>query len=453
MVKLRGGRETTNSKKASTAQGTAPKKKKQAAAPAARPRLPKSPGTPARKSARKASSKTPVSQGKTDVGSVGSVGSFGSGARGLENSLLKQLVQDLEAFGGVHKFEKAKNTLSYDILDKRLDLYGSRGDPVRRQITTYVTRWKAYTPDEYKSRVVLKYLTSTEDQATVNQATLKGDNSVSTFAEETVAETHDTDDPFDILGLVIDTSPTSLPRSREATTSSEPEQAAPELAPPELAPPKLAPPEPAAAHFPNMSTRPTLTPEGWRCMYASLYWLPWFVSHSHSSFSVSLRRLLDPPIQVDSEHPECHPPFVVSKFENKEIANSDLAINGYKITFVGVDLDDYAHGAEKFYTAMQTDSKTIQIILPSVTGVYRDRYAAVHDARATAGNVQCPQCATADRIFIAELSLDEGKRRRSIYTIVFPKRISPEAVPSTDAVQRALPGSRLLYSYQNNSQL
>jgi hypothetical protein len=56
--------------------------------------------------------------------------------------LQAQLVEDIEAFGGIALLDIGKcKKLSSDILDKRPDLYKLTGHPIRKSICKLVNRW------------------------------------------------------------------------------------------------------------------------------------------------------------------------------------------------------------------------------------------------------------------------------------------------------------------------
>ena len=108
-----------------------------------------------RSSKKKAEKTPPLESVVVDDRSTTTEGSKAKKRPGLPVHLAKQLLTDVEKQpGGIKYFsEESEHRLSA-LLDARLDvddgaLYGRRGDPIRRQITKYVTRWKSLTELKY----------------------------------------------------------------------------------------------------------------------------------------------------------------------------------------------------------------------------------------------------------------------------------------------------------------
>jgi hypothetical protein len=86
----------------------------------------------------------PCSDSKS-VCSAASSSTTSSRARGeLPQHITKQLAEDIEADGGIATFITRSHKLLSNLLDKRPDLYGKRGDEIRKRIQKKVYYWQKY---------------------------------------------------------------------------------------------------------------------------------------------------------------------------------------------------------------------------------------------------------------------------------------------------------------------
>ena len=79
------------------------------------------------------------------------------GSRGLDPHVAKQLAIDIEESGGISAWRKITDHTLSRLLNKREELYGKRGDPIRRKLRRKVWEWKQHSKDEYTARVLHRY--------------------------------------------------------------------------------------------------------------------------------------------------------------------------------------------------------------------------------------------------------------------------------------------------------
>jgi hypothetical protein len=91
----------------------------------------------------------------SDSESVVSVASSASSQRsGLPIFVQKQLAQDIEEAGGIKVFKENSSHLLSGLCNDNEDVYGKRGDPIRRKITKKVTTWKLLNEAGYVDKVL-----------------------------------------------------------------------------------------------------------------------------------------------------------------------------------------------------------------------------------------------------------------------------------------------------------
>jgi hypothetical protein len=91
-------------------------------------------------------------RGGRSVSSVGGESASSSSDRGLAKRVCKQLAEDIERSGGIHRFDKGvKQGLNVLLEAGDSECYGKRGSPLRRQIAQKVARWKTLSPAKYAS--------------------------------------------------------------------------------------------------------------------------------------------------------------------------------------------------------------------------------------------------------------------------------------------------------------
>jgi hypothetical protein len=104
---------------------------------------PKTLKTTARTTPNKANPPTPEAVFSPSVASIAS--SIGSSSAGSRKTLTlfvqKQLLQDIEAAGGIKTLSGKQHKLS-SICNQRPEIYGIRGEETRRRITKKVYRWQ-----------------------------------------------------------------------------------------------------------------------------------------------------------------------------------------------------------------------------------------------------------------------------------------------------------------------
>jgi hypothetical protein len=72
--------------------------------------------------------------------------------RGLAKRVCKQLAEDIERSGGIHRFDKGvKQGLNVLLEAGDSECYGKRGSKVQRKITQNVSHWKTLSPAKYAS--------------------------------------------------------------------------------------------------------------------------------------------------------------------------------------------------------------------------------------------------------------------------------------------------------------
>ena len=74
----------------------------------------------------------------------------------LPINLQRQLLADIEAKGGINAFTADSGQSLATLCDQRKQLYGERGDPLRRRIGRKVARWKLLTTEKYL-KLLLKF--------------------------------------------------------------------------------------------------------------------------------------------------------------------------------------------------------------------------------------------------------------------------------------------------------
>jgi hypothetical protein len=91
----------------------------------------------------------------SDSESIVSVASSASSQRsGLPIFIQKQLAQDIEEAGGIQAFKGKSSQLLSTLCNANEDVYGKRGDPVRKKITKKVAAWKYLDETEYADKVL-----------------------------------------------------------------------------------------------------------------------------------------------------------------------------------------------------------------------------------------------------------------------------------------------------------
>lgn len=82
------------------------------------------------------------SKGDLDESDSSTVSGSSTKRQRLPLYLLKQLLVDIQQAGGIHCFHLKSNQALSEILNKRPDLYGSRGQPIRDRIRKKVHHWR-----------------------------------------------------------------------------------------------------------------------------------------------------------------------------------------------------------------------------------------------------------------------------------------------------------------------
>lgn len=92
---------------------------------------------------------------------------------GVDHSVRKQLALDIQFAGGIQDFDKGDGQSLARILNNpdRVDEYGPRGSPIRRQISNLVySQWKVWDPATYLKKVIIAYQIPLEVDTTQQQA-------------------------------------------------------------------------------------------------------------------------------------------------------------------------------------------------------------------------------------------------------------------------------------------
>ena len=91
----------------------------------------------------------------SDSESIVSVASSASSQRsGLPIFVQKQLAQDIEEAGGIKVFKENTRYLLSALCNENEDVYGKRGDTIRRKISKKVTTWKLLNEAGYVDKVL-----------------------------------------------------------------------------------------------------------------------------------------------------------------------------------------------------------------------------------------------------------------------------------------------------------
>lgn len=88
----------------------------------------------------------------------------------------KQLAQDIEDFGGIQTVAKGQCQILCQICNRRPEVYGKRGDPLRKSLSNKVNRWRLLSKKEYRKKVLAFLQIPPRSKGTIANETPKKSN-------------------------------------------------------------------------------------------------------------------------------------------------------------------------------------------------------------------------------------------------------------------------------------
>ncbi|CAB9531564.1 hypothetical protein SEMRO_3684_G350250.1 [Seminavis robusta] len=268
-----------------------------------------------------------------------SASTAGSRREKLSLNIQKSILEDILLAGGIDKFDlKSQQALS-ELCNQRPELYGQRGDQVRKKIQKKVYKWKeVYKDSDARWVKILNKL---------NVSVRAGKTSKKATKPAPVPSSGPTPDPVNSSGPTPDPVPSSVHVPNEVPSSGP-----------------TPDPVPSSVHVPNKV--PSSIQKSWTAGIP-----PVVKEERQSKPNTGTSKMSEYPegakiIKVDAEHPENNGPFFIYPVPDMEAAEEGHESKGFFILYAMDERFSDHDETVKWISANVVGSKQIHIKVPSL---------------------------------------------------------------------------------------